>query len=335
MPTLSPKRCLHCQTVFRPKSNATKYCRKPCSESARKTGKLNKRLERFPATSFGKWLIYSIRHAGTAEALTGVDLEALYGLWKLRRHYNGYGHNVEQKDLFHLSHIAPCKGHDVVGLLCPQNLVIAPARYNSARRTRWDGVSGRYIRRVSLKRGLLINDSTTAESVLKKVRKLLGASFDSFLDRHSLALGASEALVRKLNKAGCREATLDMSFHQLQALYAEVFPDDDDEGGYVIRPVLPASEWAVFGFECQRIGAALPDSYDYTGSPDWDYLHSEFEPGMWVEGKATGLPVIVIDDAAFHEPASYRSWVNVKKYNPELHSLPEFSPASASCPLPF
>lgn len=327
MAALNPKRCLGCSVVFRPKTNATKYHDAACAKAAKKKTKINKRLESFPSTSFGKWLIYNLREAGTVEALSGVDLEALYALWKQRRHHNGYGHGLEQKELFQLSHIAPCKGRDVVGLLCPDNLIIAPARYNNARQTRWDGVSGRYVRRTSLKRGMLISEGESTESVLKKVKKLLGGSFESFLDRHTLSLTASAQMAKKLNKAGCKEANADMSYEHLKSLMDETFPaDDDEEGGYVIRPLQPSSEWAVFESECQRMGAALPDSYDYTGSPDWDYLHSEFEPGMWVEGKATGLPVIVIDDAHFDEPAIYRSWVNVRVYNPEIHRVPEPQP---------
>lgn len=298
MPTPTHK-CLHCRKTFRSKSTTSKYCDKTCSNSHRATKKLKNRVDGFASTSFGKWLLGALKQAGTVAALTDVNIEELYSLWKQCREYNGYGHDLPRTELYQLSHIAPANGVGIVGLLHPRNLVIAPAQYNFKRQQQWDGVSGRYINCFDANPALSISKGDDSAVIIKKIRKLLGDSFDKFLIAHKLNLTLRAKLAQKLKKAGCSVADEQMSLEELRKMEAD-FHADDTEGkqGFRFLPLGKAAEWYVFESECNRLGAALPigSMFGHTVI-DWDYLHSTFEQSLRVvEWKDEILPTFITDD---------------------------------------
>ena len=299
MPTPTRK-CLHCRKTFRSKSTSAKYCDKTCSNAHRATKKLKNRVDGFASTSFGKWLIGALKQAGTVAALTDVNIEELYSLWKQCREYNGYGHDLPRTELYQLSHIAPANGVGIVGLLHPRNLVIAPAQYNFKRKQQWDGVSGRYINCFDANPALIINKGDDSAVIIKKIRKLLGDSFDKFLTAHKLNLTLRAKIVQTLKEAGCNVADEQMSLEDLRKLEAEYFTPDDteDKPGFHLLPLCKAAEWHVFERECNRLGAALPvgSMFGHTVL-DWDYLHSTFEQSLrvkvWVDEI---LPTFITDE---------------------------------------
>ncbi|TXH86828.1 MAG: hypothetical protein E6Q71_06110 [Pseudomonas sp.] len=269
MPSLHPKKCLHCKKSFRPKTKASLYCGKSCSNAARASKKLSSRVDGFASTTFGKWLFGAIKQSGTVAVLTDVNIVELYQLWNKCRDYNGYGHGLPRSELYQLSHIAPVAGVGVIGLLDPKNLVIAPASYNQSRYTKWDGVSGRWLNRFEIDPSLSVARGDTATDILKKIRKLLGKSFDDFLLTHKLKLTQAASLAKKLKKAGCN-ADEAMGLEELRKLEAEYFTTNDDSCGWLLSTRFKADERSVFSEECFRLGACEPVG----GGVDWDYLHS-------------------------------------------------------------
>ncbi len=97
MPSLHPKKCLHCKKNFRPKTKASLYCGKPCSNAARASKKLSSRVDGFASTAFGKWLFGAIKQSGTVAVLTDVNIVELYHLWNKCRDYNGYGWSLRPR----------------------------------------------------------------------------------------------------------------------------------------------------------------------------------------------------------------------------------------------
>lgn len=267
MPTPTRK-CLHCRKTIRRKSSKVKFCGKTCSNAHRAVKKLKNRVDGFASTSFGKWLLGALKQAGTVAALTGVNIEELYSLWKQCREYNGYGHDLPRTELYQLSHIAPANGVGIVGLLHPRNLVIAPAQYNNARQTKWDGVSGKYIERFEASPALAINKGDDSAVIIKKIRKVC-PSFDRFLSNEKLSLLASVSLARKLKKDGCTIAHEGMQYQDLKNLELGFYGHEPEGGGR--RSRTPDS--LVFHYECWRLGAAEPEDRVV----DWDYLHGRHD----------------------------------------------------------
>ncbi|TPG85124.1 hypothetical protein EAH74_07465 [Pseudomonas mandelii] len=105
-------------------------------------------MEKALKAAFFYYIARECIRAGTLEILRGHTVESLsylHTLYKTNMQYNGYGDRNE----YELSHIAPVKGHDIIGLLYAENLVSAPKALNRAHSTKWFGY-GKSVHRLTL-----------------------------------------------------------------------------------------------------------------------------------------------------------------------------------------
>jgi hypothetical protein len=137
-----------CKKRFRPTVKTAVYCNRTCKDKAANKNVKKDPMEKALKTAFFYYLARECIRAGTIEILRGHTVEslsALHHLYKANMRHNGYGDRNE----YELSHIAPVKGHDVIGLLYADNLVSAPKTLNRAHGTKYYGC-GKSIHRLTL-----------------------------------------------------------------------------------------------------------------------------------------------------------------------------------------
>lgn len=173
--TVKQKTCKNpdCKKRFRPTVKTAIYCSRTCKDKAANKKVKKDPMERALKTAFFYYLARECQRAGTLEILRGHTVEslsALHHLYKLNMRYNGYGDRNE----YELSHIAPVKGHDVIGLLYAENLVSTPKTLNRAHSTKYYGY-GKSIHRLTLDSKHNVDKRLEKESeVVARVLKYLG-----------------------------------------------------------------------------------------------------------------------------------------------------------------
>lgn len=231
------KRCLHCKAEFTPKRSDAKFCSTGCRTAynnglkQRKTAanaakRLAAKSIKFDQSTFANYLIQECKRAGTVQILEGIDLETLKQLRDLaakRSTYNG-GDSRE----YAISHIYPVGNSRSmnIGLLHPDNLVIAPAEFNRKRQNKLpkEG-AGKYIPIKSLKRKFNVDRNSSKEEVLTKIKSVIGATvYNAFLKEYASKLGLTsrnkiKAKLAKHNIAYSEAATLE----DLQEAHRQAF----------------------------------------------------------------------------------------------------------------
>lgn len=130
--------CKHCGTRFRTTSAVKIYCTPVCQQQATKLKRKVSYTAKASNSAFMYLLAAECTRAGTLQILQGhtvaslIDLHALY---KRRLCANEYG----ATNAYALSHIAPVRGHNTVGLFHASNLVIAPSEWNRSHGTKHFG----------------------------------------------------------------------------------------------------------------------------------------------------------------------------------------------------
>ena len=215
------KRCKHCQTRFTPANARSLYCSDTCRKLAGKAKQRAAQDADFPNLSFGSYLISECQRAGTVQVLQGVDLLQLYELWCLYNRVNGF--NVDEElshGRYELSHICPAVGAaGFVGLLHPDNLVVAPGDYNRKRASRWKAGTGRFLR-VSERRPEWFTQGKTKAEITKLIKKL-NPTFNKLLEDHKLSYKARVRYINHLIKlrVSTKSKLESMPFDQLEELY--------------------------------------------------------------------------------------------------------------------
>lgn len=147
-PAIQRQTCPACKTRFRTTSAIKVYCTPACQKEATKKKRRVTRVDRALNSAFLYHLAYECERAGTLQILsfhTVESLVALYGVYRLKLKANQYG---STKD-FEISHIAPVKGNDTLGLYCAENLVVSPTKLNRDHGTTYYS-QGRSIHRSTL-----------------------------------------------------------------------------------------------------------------------------------------------------------------------------------------
>jgi hypothetical protein len=137
-----------CKKRFRPTVITAIYCNRTCKDKTANKSRRVDPMEKALKTAFFYYLAGECLRAGTLEILRGHtadSLSDLYNLYKTNMKNNGYGDRNE----YELSHIAPVKEHDFIGLLYAENLVSAPKALNRAHGVKWFGC-GMAIHRLTL-----------------------------------------------------------------------------------------------------------------------------------------------------------------------------------------
>lgn len=209
------KQCRHCEKDFKGRANKV-YCSEKCATGARvnrhrkkkadsQVRRYIKKADKFVQTGFALWLLKEIKRAGTVQILEGHTAESLHDLYRLKRQCSKYSGYSEGKPTgsYHLSHIWPVRAlKGKIGLLHPLNLVIAPKGFNlrhgAKQPSRLD--VGLYLPTAVLfeKHNLRAHD--TAEKVFKKVEKLLGREWKSFIATLTIQQTQEQQLRAKLKK---------------------------------------------------------------------------------------------------------------------------------------
>ncbi|CAI8959366.1 hypothetical protein [Pseudomonas sp. IT-P218] len=125
------------------------YCKAGCSTKVqnKKRPRVN-RIDKARRTPFFFYLARECKRAQTLQVLTGHTVESLvslYEVWKYSFKANSYG---ERRD-FEISHIACVESPTTLGLLCAENLCVAPKSLNKAHGTQYFG-HGKKISRTSI-----------------------------------------------------------------------------------------------------------------------------------------------------------------------------------------
>lgn len=207
-----PKNCQHCNTQFVPQRSTALYCSRSCNDGARnakvakKTAQANarkaaRRKLTIPNTSFFQWIFRECKRAGTVEILTNTSLEGLLSLRERCTKASGFTDGKYNQNVFELSHICPASGHSqLVGLLHPQNLVIAPASFNRERGTKHTPGAGEFLSRHNLKDIWKVEATDSVRSIQSKVERFLGkAVLEHFLSDYKLKIAYKDKLIRKLS----------------------------------------------------------------------------------------------------------------------------------------
>lgn len=173
------KICTICNNEFTTSYQRTLYC-KPCRPTANKNKKTDRRLtvaqsriQRISTSDEWLWIARECKRAGTVEILQGVDLVALFAVYKAR--FKTFGWNSETKtSKFHLCHIQPAKGIDNVGLLHHLNLFIGGSFHNQTQGNKSHQGRGLCIPKNKLKSKWKVISATSDRVVLDKVTEFLG-----------------------------------------------------------------------------------------------------------------------------------------------------------------
>lgn len=230
---LSDKECKHCGNGFQGRPNKH-YCSDKCATAARvakhretkkttcKVRRYVKKAHKFLQTSYGRWLCTQLKRAETVQVLQGHTAESLHELYRLKRLCSSASGYVEGKPTgnYHISHIWSVKADNGrIGLLHPENLVIAPRAFNLAHGAKQPtrlGV-GLFIPTSTLLAKHEISAHDTTEQVFLKVRRLLGHEWTAFISTLTIQQTQEKQLRAKLNKLEI-PAPANMSLDELKQL---------------------------------------------------------------------------------------------------------------------
>ncbi|WP_153064287.1 hypothetical protein [Acidovorax sp. ST3] len=200
--------------------------RRKLTELSKESKLLSRRISSFLKSSFGRWLLQTIRTHGTVQILQGLkeeDLSALLRLKTTASRFNGFEKGKPTRE-YHLSHIFSARGNQRnIGLLHPTNLVIAPAKYNLSRRNCEEAVDGRgrSICKNILKPHFSCNELSPATDIIHKLKRLLKKDFDNFLLKNTFKPGIHAKLINEVrkHKENIEEVT---TIERLQEIKAEL-----------------------------------------------------------------------------------------------------------------
>ena len=165
--------CKDCKKRFTTSVATAKYCSNKCGATTRNKSKRIDPLEKALKSAFFYYIAGECLRAQTIEILRGHTLESLcelHEVYKNNMKWNGYG----DTSTYELSHIAPVKGSQTLGLLFAENLVSAPKALNRAHGAKHYGF-GKSVSRFSLDPKHSVNKSFNSPSaVVEKVIKYLG-----------------------------------------------------------------------------------------------------------------------------------------------------------------
>jgi len=241
------KKCLFCNKGFLPKRNDAIYCSTEHKEEHRKQknreqtlrNKLARRANKFIETAFADYLIRECKRSETVEVLQNHDADSFLELFRLSKKktlYSGF-EDGKPSGFYELSHIQPVKQEQRLGLLHPQNLVLATKTYNRSRSTKAPEAQERGLAalRQDLHPKWKVGTSDTRKTILAKIQAYLGSSvLDPFLLEAKLTRTKKNDLIRKLAKIGVKPS-FSLNLEQLQDLY-QVHTGKDVSSSYNSQP---------------------------------------------------------------------------------------------------
>jgi predicted nucleic acid-binding Zn ribbon protein len=230
-------RCSHCKALFKPVRKGHVHCSDTCRKlrnkaknkvisDQRKKRRLAGKLQKLAVSTFGRYLIREIKRAKTVQILTGQSAESLKALVSLRRRCTAASGYEEGEPLgtYELSHIWPVKSSNSLGLLCTENLVIAPKTFNRQHAQKFpvQALVGKALPDAALSDQWKVAEGMDSLQVLKLARSFMGEEFDKWLASFLISSSQRDQLIKNLVKAGLPKRRLqDLKLRQLKALAEE------------------------------------------------------------------------------------------------------------------
>jgi len=165
--------CKHCSIRFRTTSINAIYCSRNCKERATTQKRQSTQISRATNSTFFYWLAAECERAGTLEVLrlhTVESLVTLYGVYKLWLKANGYGDYKK----FEISHVSPVKGKGTLGLLHPDNLIVAPLKMNRSHGVK-HFAHGKSILRAEIDHRYAVDKGSSRKGTIDRIVKFIGA----------------------------------------------------------------------------------------------------------------------------------------------------------------
>ncbi|MCK1789747.1 hypothetical protein [Pseudomonas violetae] len=255
--------CAICNTAFTTSQIKAKHC-PPCRPKARQKNQKEKRqtteekrILRLSQSDEWLWIASECKRAGTVEILQGVDLVALFEVYKAR--FKTFGWNSETKtSKFHLCHVQPAKGIGTVGLLHHLNLFIGGSFHNQTHGNKSYQDRGLCIPRSKLKAKWKVTSTTHDRVVLDLVTDYLGQVLIDYAKEHPVTK-SNRYCAAKWVFQNDPDNTLPlsklerMSLHDLRAIRTKI----EDKPAFTIDYATKRS-FIVMLEECQRLSEQLP-----------------------------------------------------------------------------
>ncbi len=287
---LTKKDCKHCGSSFTTTSKAKHYCSAKCQDSAKsaryRRSKKETQLRRYDSkadkwvkSSFGRYLIGECLRAGTVQILQGHNVETLQGLEKLYRYRQKASGYVEgkSKGVYHLSHIYPVANGTTgrLGLLHPDNLVVAPASLNQKHGSKSPDREdfGKFIAKATLQSRFDVSKETTHKEVFKKIKSLLDTAWMEYVATAVVQATQADQLRKKLEKLiGLK---LPESHYDLEALKQLAKSKDVD---FFQKNFNPYDPLEVFQHELERFGHGKDSGGEFSTYAKWiDRFNDSFD----------------------------------------------------------
>ena len=257
-------KCAHCETLFEPIRKGHLHCSDTCRKLRnkaknkvisyqKKKRRLSEKVKKLATSNFGRYLIREIKRASTVQILTGQSAESLKALVSLRRRCTAASGYEEGEPIgtYELSHIWPVKSPLAIGLLCIENLVIAPKSFNRQHAQKFpvSALLGKAIPDADLIEQWKVAEGMDSLQVLKKARLFLGEDFDKWLTSFLISNSQRDQLIKSLVKAGLPKKRLqDLKLRQLKALAEE------KEVPYFDISTKPQDVRTLLNMETERLG---------------------------------------------------------------------------------
>lgn len=257
------KQCVTCKAEFNTSHIRAKYCPNCRTASYIKVKKdrrqtvAEKRILRLSQSEEWLWIARECKRSGTVEILQGVDLVALFAVYKAKYRTGGYNRDTK-KSQYHLCHISPAAGKDTVGLLNHLNLFIGTSFHNLKFSNNSYKDRGLCIPKKQLKSKWKVTDKTSDRVVLDKVTEYLGQVLIDYAKENpvnqSQRIGVAKWVFQNDpdNKLPLSKLKT-MSMSELQTIKAKV----QEKEVYTIEYATKRS-FIVTLEECQRLSEQLP-----------------------------------------------------------------------------
>lgn len=312
-----------CKKRFTTTVATAKYCSTKCGNAGRNIRKRVDPLQKAMKSAFFYYIAGECLRAHTLEILQGHTLESLcelHEVYKNNMKWNGYGGS----NSYELSHIAPVKGHNGVGMLFAENLVSAPKALNRGHGNRHYGF-GKSISRLTLKPKHSVDKGwSTPSEVVQMVIEYLGKDMVLAVIKACKIKPAQRSQLvewilahynpanpRHLIALGDLSQVHDLKTQQLRHVKAAML--DEEAGEYFASP--PTHPAIVLRDELTRLSAYRPELEVYAyaldealGTQDDDYSffskHHEqmlFDVlhGKRIEVMADTLEMVISENTAY------------------------------------
>lgn len=257
------KTCTVCQTEFTTSQIKAKHC-PACRPKARQKNQKDKRqtvaekrIQKLPQSDEWLWVAKECKRAGTVEVLQGVDLVALFAVYKAR--FKTFGWNSETKtSKFNLCHVQPAKGFDSVGLLHHLNLFIGSAFHNQVQGNNSYPDRGLCIPRSKLKAKWKVTSTTSDRVILDKVTEFLGQVLIDYAKENPVNKSRRFNLAKWVFQND-PDNTLPLSnLERMSMIDLRAIKSKIEKEAYSVHYATKRS-FIVMLEECQRLSEQLPD----------------------------------------------------------------------------